>query len=209
MIIQRSLPFPREDLGDSWRISLPVAYDLFEEPVVAAYRAVSYPEDFGEVRSWLEQFPEIAKSRDAEAMLITLCSRIASQFKYQRREHKGVQTPAQTLRLGSGSCRDMATLMMDAARALGMSARFASGYLDCPAAEAGRATMHAWTEVYLPLVGWRGFDPSLGEPASLKQIAVGVSHHPRGVMPISGTFNGTRADYIEMVAPVRIERIND
>ncbi len=209
VIIQRSVPFPREDLGDSWRIPLPVAYDLLEEPIAAAYRAVSYPDDFRDVRSWLEQFPEIAESSDAELMLITLCSRITSQIKYQRREPKGVHTPAQTLRLGHGSCRDMATLMMDAARVLGLAARFASGYLDCPAAEAGRATMHAWTEVYLPLVGWRGFDPSLGEPASLKHIAVGVSHHPRGIMPISGTFNGAPADYFEMVAPVRIERIED
>jgi len=69
--------------------------------------------------------------------------------------------------------------------------------------------MHAWAEVYLPVLGWRGFDPTLGEPASLKHIVVGVSNHPRGVMPISGMFTGASADYIDMVAPVKLERIDD
>ena len=108
-----------------------------------------------------------------------------------------MQSPAETLALGSGSCRDMATLMMDAARSLGFAARFASGYLDCPASEAGRASMHAWAEIYLPTLGWRGYDPTLGEPTSLKHLVVGVSNHPRGVMPVSGMFTGASSDYVE------------
>ena len=82
----------------------------------------------------------------------------------------------------------MATLMMEAGRVLGIAMRFASGYLDCAASVAGRASTHAWIEAYLPGLGWRGFDPTLGEPSSLKHIVVGVSSHPRGVMPISGMF---------------------
>ena len=209
VIVQRSVPFPRQDAAGSVRISMPVYYDSLETAVVAAYQALSYPEDLFAVKAWLQQFPDVAQSSDAEAMLLTLCSRIEKQIQYRRRYVKGVQSPAETLRLGSGSCRDMATLMMDAARSMGLSARFVSGYLDCPASEAGRAAMHAWTEVYLPVFGWHGFDPTLGEPASLKHIVVGVSHHPRGVMPISGMFTGAASDYIDMVAPVKVERIPD
>ncbi|WP_425615558.1 hypothetical protein NA78x_005482 [Anatilimnocola sp. NA78] len=40
-----------------------------------------------------------------------------------------------------------------------------------------------------------------------EHIVVGVSHHPRGVMPISGMFSGDSADYIEMHAPVKLERL--
>jgi transglutaminase-like putative cysteine protease len=101
----------------------------------------------------------------------------------------------------------MATLMMDAARALGLAARFVSGYLDCPASEAGRAAMHAWTEFYLPALGWRGYDPTLGEPTSLKHVVTGVSNHPRGVMPVSGMFTGDSSDYLEMTASVKIEKL--
>lgn len=209
VIVRRTAPFPRQDPWEPWRIPVPVLYDSLEMPVVIAYQQFSYPADADAVRSWLRQFPEIGAATDAETMLNTLCSTIHRTIRYQRRESKGVQTPSQTLHLVSGSCRDMAVLMMDAARSLGLAARFVSGYLDCPAAKAGRAAMHAWTEVYLPILGWRGFDPTLAEETSLKHIAVGVSHHPRGIMPISGMFTGAAADYIQMTAPVKVERIGD
>ena len=58
-----------------------------------------------------------------------------------------------------------------------------------------RGSTHAWAEIYCPDRGWMGFDPSLGQPVGLGHVAVGVSHHPRGVMPIEGTFktNGNHA----------------
>lgn len=65
-------------------------------------------------------------------------------------------------------------------------ARFAGGYLDCAASTAGRALTHACVEFYLTDLGWRGFDSTIGEPVSLKHATVGVSHHPRGVTPVTG-----------------------
>jgi transglutaminase-like putative cysteine protease len=209
VVLQRSTPFPRQEPHKPTRVNLPVEYDVLEKPIAAIYQTVSYPDDINDVRVWLQQFPEMLQSGDAETALLTLCSLIAQRIKYQRRYIKGVQTPRETLKQGTGSCRDVATLLMDAARVMGLAARFASGYLDCPASEAGRAAMHAWTEVYLPILGWRGFDPTLGEPSSLKHTVVGVSHHPRGVMPISGLFTGAPSDYIEMVANVKIEKMVD
>ena len=67
-----------------------------------------------------------------------LCELIGKTVVYQRRSEKGVQSPARTVALKSGSCRDMATLMLEAARHLGVAARFASGYLHCSASRAGR-----------------------------------------------------------------------
>jgi transglutaminase-like putative cysteine protease len=101
----------------------------------------------------------------------------------------------------------MATLMMDCARVLGVAARFASGYLHCAASMAGHASTHAWTEVYLPSLGWRGFDPTMGESTSLRHVATGVSNHPRGVMPISGLFIGSRRDYKDMQVEVETEEL--
>ena len=82
-----------------------------------------------------------------------------------------MQGPALTLDLKSGSCRDLATLMMEAARHLGVAARFASGYLHGSASLAGRASTHAWAEVYLPTLGWRGFDPTIGSATSLGHVS--------------------------------------
>jgi transglutaminase-like putative cysteine protease len=207
VVVQRSLPLPEDDAVEPWRVPFPVVYDPLETMIASAYQAPTYTDDVDAVRAWLDRELPLAASSDAEFVMNQLGSLVHRSIKYQRRSAKGVQNPAESLSLASGSCRDMATLMMDAARSLGFAARFVSGYLDCPASEAGRAAMHAWAEIYLPTLGWRGFDPTLGEPTSLKHLVVGVSNHPRGVMPISGMFTGDSSDYIEMTATVKIDKL--
>src|SRR5258708_1407438 len=83
-----------------------------------------------------------------------------------RRTARGIETPAETLGLGSGSCRDLAVLMIEAARSLGLAARFVSGYLhvapDADPAGADRlggGATHAWVQVNLPGAGWIDYDP--------------------------------------------------
>lgn len=207
VVVQRFPPFPLEEPHEPWPIAYPVQYEPMETTVAAAYEAPSYPDDLEELRQWLSAEIPAPDPNDAEGYVHSLGAAIHRSVKYQRRSERGVQTPAQTLQLASGSCRDMATLMMDAVRSLGIAARFASGYLDCPASIAGRASTHAWAEVYLPTLGWRGFDPTLGEATSLKHVVTGVSNHPRGVMPISGMFTGASSDYLEMSVQVKTERL--
>jgi len=207
VIVVRTLPQLPQDVLVPWPIEYPVAYDPLEMTVAAAYQAPSYPDDVEAVRSWLDVAVPVFSRNEAEQVVLDLGRAIYQQIKYQRRSERGVQTPLQTLQLASGSCRDMATLMMEAGRLLGIAMRFASGYLDCPASLAGRASTHAWTESYLPSVGWRGFDPTLGEITSLKHVVTGVSNHPRGVMPISGMFTGASSDYQEMTVQVTTERL--
>lgn len=103
----------------------------------------------------------------------------------------------------------MATLLMEAARTLGFAARFASGYLHGNASIAGRASTHAWAEVYLPALGWRGMDPTLGAVTDGRHIVVGVHHHPRGVMPVTGTFTGTSADLVEHTVSVTTTELSE
>jgi transglutaminase-like putative cysteine protease len=207
VLLHRSTPFPEPEPRDPWQVPYPVAYDPLETTIAAAYQALSYPEELDWVRSWLDRELPARESNDAEAMLFAVGALIHRQIKYRRRYEKGVQTPAQTLATGSGSCRDVATLLMEAARVLGVAARFVSGYLDCAASEAGRAVMHAWTEIYLPSLGWRGYDSTIGQPTALKHVVVGVSNHPRGVMPVSGMFTGASSDYQTMDVQVKIEKI--
>jgi transglutaminase-like putative cysteine protease len=209
LVVERWLPLPQDDAVEPWRVPFPVAYDPLETTIAAAYQAQTYTDDVDAIRVWLDRELPTAAGLDAESVMFQLGALVHRGVKYQRRSAKGVQTPAETLTLASGSCRDMATLMMDAARLLGFAARFASGYLDCRASEAGRASMHAWAEIYLPTLGWRGYDPTLGEPTSLKHLVVGVSNHPRGVMPISGMFTGASSDYVEMTAQVKIEKLGE
>jgi transglutaminase-like putative cysteine protease len=84
-----------------------------------------------------------------------------------------------------------------------VAARFASGYLHGRASMAGDASTHAWAEVYLPALGWRGLDPTIGDVTGVNHIVTGVSTHPRGVMPVSGSFTGGAGDYLGLRASVR------
>jgi transglutaminase-like putative cysteine protease len=208
VVIERMPPFSTEDPRVRWHVPYPVAYEPLETIVTAAYQALSYSDDVEELCSWLDSDLTIPETADAEETVIALGKLIHGQIRYLRRSEKGVQAPNETLRLGTGSCRDMATLMMEAARVLGIASRFASGYLHCIASEAGRASTHAWTEVYLPSLGWCGFDPTIGEPTSLKHVVTGVSNHPRGVMPVSGMFTGFASHYRKMVVQVKTEEIS-
>ena len=180
----------------------PLAYDTLEHGIVTGYLTPVFTEEADAVRSWISTLPHPGTFPSAESFVIRLAEIIFESFTYQRREQKGVQTPDTTLSLKSGSCRDFATLMMEALRHLGIAARFASGYLDCPATRAARGSTHAWTEVYFPRLGWRGFDPTTGKPCDHRHIVTGTSHHPRGVMPVSGRFFGPANAFVSLTVGV-------
>ena len=204
VVVERIAPFPARTFHEPWRVPFPPRYDPLEVAITSVYQAPGFLEDAAHVQAWVAR--ELApRPHDAEGTMQALCDLVFRTIAYQRRTEKGVQNPARTLELKTGSCRDMATLMMEAARHLGVAARFSSGYLHGAASLAGRASTHAWTEVYLPTLGWRGFDPTLGRAISLQHVVTGVSSHPRGVMPISGAFTGTRADSRSLQVTVKTE----
>lgn len=183
----------------------PPVYDPLDRLVASAYQQTVYPDDATAVQTWLKELPfEIPQS--VYSAVKALNRHIHEKFPSKRREERGVLTPTQTIERGSGSCRDLATLLLEAARSLGLAARFASGYLDCTASELGVASTHAWTEVYLPGEGWRGFDPSLGKETDEQHVVTGVSNHPRGVMPVSGHYYGLAKQFKELKVAVRFEK---
>jgi transglutaminase-like putative cysteine protease len=102
-------------------------------------------------------------------------------------------TSDRTLGSQEGSCRDLAVLFCDACRGMGIAARFVSGY-EC--ASAGSALnnqgsyMHAWAEVYLPGIGWRGYDPARGLAVSNQHIAVAAGFHYDLAAPVAGWYSG-------------------
>lgn len=190
-------------------VTLPVAYPQIEQPVVSGYLQSVYPEDQPVISQWVATQMEGLPAGSAAETVAHLNRCIHAQIRYRRREERGVQTPANTLTYATGSCRDMATLLMEACRSLGLAARFASGYLDAAAATAGRGSTHAWVEVYFPDNGWCGFDPTVGDALSPRHVTLGVSAHPRGVMPISGIYEGAPGCYLGMEVAVTIRQSLD
>lgn len=170
-------------------VTLPAAWLQYEQAVAAAYAVPAWPEELRAVSDWMQSIVR-PEGMSATGAMQALTAAIHGTIRYRRREEPGVQKPSVTLQLGTGSCRDMATLALEAARSLGLAARFVSGYMHSTASEAGLGSTHAWVEVYLPDCGWSAFDPTTGGAAGRHHIALGVSTHPRGVMPISGSFDG-------------------
>jgi hypothetical protein len=205
VIVSRTQPGPSTSLKDCGGIAYPVSYSPLEAELIEGYRAPVFPAEAKDLRDWAGTALPHLESMDAAEILFNLMRWIYQSIRYRRREDRGVQSPAETLAIRSGSCRDMATLLLEGVRSLGFAARFASGYLDSPASAAGRAATHAWTEVYLPDHGWFGCDPTLGENTSSKHIVMGVSSHPRGVMPVSGAYSGSAEVYLGMMVSVHIE----
>ena len=139
---------------------------------------------------------------------------IRDNFRYAARDEEGTQTPLETLKLGSGSCRDFALLMMEAARRLGMATRFVSGYLYDPALDGGAddgtvgaGYTHAWLQAYLPGAGWVPFDPTNNLLGGTQLIRVGVARDPSQAAPISGSWFGESGDYLGMTVGVTVQRV--
>ena len=105
-------------------------------------------------------------SADTHDLLVDMTQSIRRSFKHVARHQKGIQDPLRTLALGSGSCRDLAMLMIAVLRSRGIAARFVSGYVHLPddddEDDLTGGNTHAWVQVYVPGPGWVDFDPSGG-----------------------------------------------
>ncbi|MBL8414959.1 MAG: transglutaminase family protein, partial [Propionivibrio sp.] len=147
---------PLDFLMEDYAVDCPFVYAIDELPDLAPFLQSVYPDDQALLLDWLAGLGLLKWPIETFSLLSRLNCEIANTFTYQIREEEGVQSPAQTLRLNSGSCRDFAALFMEACRSIGLASRFVSGYLHMPDNEAGNASTHAWAEVYLPGPGWKG-----------------------------------------------------
>ncbi len=98
---------------------------------------------------------------------------------------------AETVQCGEGACRDLAVLYNALCRAVGLPARFVSGYAYSDDEKASE--LHAWSEVYMPGAGWRGFDPSLGLAVGGQHVVLAAAKDPAEAAPSEGRFRGTNA----------------
>jgi len=120
--------------------------------------------------------------------LTLLAQSMKRDFVYEFRHAGAPFQPDDTLASKRGSCRDWAILYMAAAKAVGLAARFVSGYFFDENLKSPE--LHAWVEVYIPGGGWRGFDPSLGLACYGHHIALATSSSARAAAPIQGSYRG-------------------
>ena len=191
----------------------PFSYSSQEIPDLTRTRERHYPDPEGEVDRWARSFMSSRSTMETQRLLERINKAICESFDYQRRYAVGVQAPVDTLEFGSGSCRDFALLMMEAVRALGFAARFVSGYLHDPSADAGGEALrgagdtHAWVQVYLPGAGWVEFDPTNGLVGGSRLIRVAVARDPAQALPLQGTYRGATEDFIDMSVEVEVSAV--
>ncbi|KVN11645.1 IMP dehydrogenase [Burkholderia stagnalis] len=147
--------------------------------------------------------------------LVALNQQLQRDIRYLVRMEPGVQTPAQTLELASGSCRDSGWLLVQLCRHLGIAARFVSGYLiqltpdvkslDGPSGTAVDFTdLHAWCEVYLPGAGWIGLDPTSGLLAGEGHIPLACTPQPTSAAPVEGLIDECEVEFEHEMTVTRV-----
>jgi transglutaminase-like putative cysteine protease len=193
----------------------PFAYSVEERFDLEHYLRPHYDDPKGELTAWARQFIRTDGPTGTRELLVQMNQRIRDSFAYAERDEEGTRTPLETLALGSGSCRDFALLMMEAARRLGIATRFVSGYLYDPAldgtgadgsAVTGAGATHAWLQAYLPGAGWVPFDPTNNLLGGNQLIRVGVARDPSHAAPVSGSWYGSKDAYLGLTATVRVSR---
>ena len=190
----------------------PFSYDQEDMPDLLRSIERQYPDRNNDVMLWARRFARGAAGGSQDLgtleLLVDITRAIRRDFTYVRREEMGIQTPQETLKLQSGSCRDFALLMMEAVRALGFAARFVTGYLFSPAREGhinkGGGSTHAWVQVYIPGAGWMEFDPTNGIVGSHDLIRVGVARDPAQAVPLWGNYTGFPSDSLGLTVEVHV-----
>jgi transglutaminase-like putative cysteine protease len=199
-IVLEHIPFngPEVLLDERARV-YPFAYDADEIPDLSRSMERYYSDPHGDLDRWVRGFLNNGRPTKTAALLMTLAYAIKEGMAYERRTARGTQSPLQTLAARRGTCRDFATLMLEAARTLGLAARFVTGYIyvadrDTGEAHLGGGATHAWCQVYLPGAGWVEFDPTNGIVGNRDLIRVAVARDARQALPLHGTYFGDAAD---------------
>ena len=138
--------------------------------------------------------------------LLDMNQSIYRDYVYKQGATTILTTPFEVYTLRTGVCQDFTNLFMCMVRLLGIPARYVCGYLYTGPKHENRAmaeATHAWAQVYLPELGWKGFDPTNGVMCQTDHVRVSVGRNYLDATPTSGTiFAGGGAETLKVAVTV-------
>ena len=159
----------------------PFAYSMEERFDLETYLRPHHDDPGGHLTAWARQFIRTDGYTATRNLLLEMNQFIRANFRYAARDEEGTQTPQETLKLSTGSCRDFALLMMEAARRLGIATRFVSGYLYDPSLDAASQADAAHGDVIGP------YDADFGITAADRVYATGAQFAPLATVGAGST----------------------
>jgi len=212
MVLEQRFTNPFDFVLAERSLQLPVTYSGKEIALLAPYLGIAERRLFS-LKEWLDPF--IGNTKEASTgspttlgLLLDINRTIAQQFQYSERHEYGVQSPSETLRSGEGTCRDFACLLMEAARSLGIAARYVSGYLCAAAGAASESHTHGWCELYLPGAGWLGFDPTNGILTDAHHVPVATDVTAGEIPPVEGAYLGAAGECVRHAVSISASELH-
>ncbi len=190
--------------------TIPIPWMPWDRQLVQAYLL---PMDLPEIQ--LRELSDYAMSfagrqrNDLLATLDDINRTIYRDFAYTPGFTTLETTPFEVYSTRKGVCQDFANLLICLGRLLGVPARYRTGYIH-PGADYENTLQseasHAWAELYLPRIGWVGFDPTNGCLALHDHVRVACGRNYRDATPTSGTIlSGGRGEKLEI--DVQVHRL--
>ncbi len=164
---------------------------------------------------WVSRHPEVwrqavdvtAGINSIHDQAFALMSWVYREFRYEPGATSVNTHLEDAFALRCGVCQDFTHVMLGLCRAVGIPARYASGYLYNGPKDSlvGAQASHAWSEVYLPAAGWIGFDPTNNTLADERYVKIAVGRDYEDVAPVRGNYRGT--GHCRMEVHVEVSKI--
>lgn len=183
------------------RASFPVSWMPWELTMLTPYlTSAELPEpQLRELFDYAMSFVE-GNHRDLMETLFAINLTLFREYKYVPGSTRLQTTAFDVFSTRQGVCQDFSNLFICLARLLGIPARYVCGYVYCPQLQS--AASHAWVELYIPNVGWKGFDPTNGTLPNLDHVRVAVGRYYRDTSPVEGTLYSSATETMRIQVQV-------
>lgn len=143
-----------------------------------------------------------SSAASVEKALDELTATISGEFTYDRTVTNVYSGVDDVLALRAGVCQDFAHLFIAVSRAMGVPARYVSGYIHLPGEKIALAS-HAWGEAWVPGRGWIGFDATHPVRTTPHHVRLAVGRDYTDAAPTRGVYVGSAASSMAISVKTR------